>query len=92
MIPTMLGSTGSTTLVLAVLLVLLGVVMLLAALWLLRATRTDTRALGPLEVMGDRGFSRRDADGRAASLTTARPDGAIGPAPMVDIEDEPGPP
>jgi len=85
----MVASTGSTTLVLVVLLVLLGLVMVAAAAWLVRATRTDTRALGPLEVLGDRGFTRRDVDGRAAVLTSARPEGAVGPAPMVEIQCEP---
>ena len=86
--PPLLGSTGSTTFVLVVLLVALGVAMLLVAVWLVRATRTDTRALGPLEVMGDRRFGRRDEAGRAAILTGARPEGAIGPAPMLDIDDD----
>ena len=63
--PPLLGSTGSTTFVLVVLLVALGVAMLLVAVWLVRATRTDTRALGPLEVMGDRRFGRRDEAGRS---------------------------
>jgi hypothetical protein len=87
--PPLLGSTGSTTFVLAALLVALGVAMILAAVWLVRATRTDVRALGPLEVMGDRGFARRDADARDATLAAVRPEGALGPAPMVEI-DEPG--
>jgi hypothetical protein len=86
--PPLLGSTGSTTFVLVVLLVALGVAMLLVAVWLVRATRTDTPALGPLEVMGDRRFGRRDEAARVAILTGARPEGAIGPAPMLDIEDE----
>ena len=84
--PPLLGSTGSTTFVLVVLLVVLGIAMLVAGVWLMRATRTDTPALGPLEVMGDRRF-RRDEASRTAALTGARPDGAIGPAPMIDIED-----
>ena len=44
--PPLLGSTGSTTFVLAALLVALGVAMILAAVWLVRATRADVRALG----------------------------------------------
>ena len=70
--PPLLGSTGSTTFVLVVLLVALGVAMLLVAVWLVRATRTDTPALGPLEVMGDRRFGRRDEAARVAILTGAR--------------------
>jgi hypothetical protein len=88
-VPSILGSTGSTTVVLAALLVLLGLVMLGATVWLVRATRTDTRALGPLEVMGDRRFARRDPAARAAALAGARPEGAAGPHPMIEIDDEP---
>jgi hypothetical protein len=82
-----LGSTGSTTFVLAALLVALGLAMIAAAVWLVRATRTDVPALGPLEVLGDRGFTRRDAEARAAALAAARPEGALGPAPMVPIDE-----
>jgi hypothetical protein len=89
--PSILGSTGSTTVVLAALLVLLGLVMLGAAAWLVRATRTDSRALGPLEVMGDRRFARRDPEARAAALAGARPEGAVGPHPMLEIDEEPEP-
>jgi hypothetical protein len=87
--PPLLGSTGSTTLVLAVVLVALGLAMLVAAVWLVRATRRDLPLLGPLEVMGDRRFARRDAAGRAALLAAARPPGAPEPAPIVPIEDGP---
>jgi hypothetical protein len=86
--PPLLGSTGSTTLVLAIALVALGAVMLVAAVWLVRATRTDPPVLGPLEVMGDRRFAKRDPQTRAALLAAARPPGAWDPAPMVPIEDE----
>ena len=86
--PPLLGSTGSTTLVLAVVLVALGVVLLVVAAWLVRATRTDPPVLGPLEVMGTRRFARQDPATRAAMLAAARPPGAWEPAPMVPIEDE----
>jgi outer membrane biosynthesis protein TonB len=89
--PPLLGSTGSTTFVLAALLVALGIAMLVAAAWLTRATRTDVPALAPLEVMGDRRFARRDGEARAAVLAGVRPEGAIGPTPMVEIEPEPAP-
>ena len=85
--PPLLGSTGSTTFVLAALLVTLGIAMIVAAAWLTRATRTDVPALAPLEVMGSRRFARRDADARAAVLAGVRPEGAIGPTPMVEIDD-----
>jgi len=88
--PPLLGSTGSTTFVLAAVLVALGLAMLVTALWLVRATRTDVRALAPLEVLGDRGFARRDADARAAALAGVRPDGALGPAPMLDLDEPDG--
>jgi hypothetical protein len=88
--PPLLGSTGSTTFVLAAVLVALGLAMLVTALWLVRATRTDVRALAPLEVMGDRGFARRDADARAAALAGVRPEGALGPAPMLDLDEPDG--
>ena len=87
--PPLLGSTGSTTVVLAALLAVLGLVMLGAAVWLVRATRTDTRALGPLEVMGDRSFRRRDLEARAALLAGARPQGAADPFPMLEDELQP---
>ena len=64
--PPLLGSTGSTTIVLAILLVVVGVAMICTAVWLVRATRTDSRSLGPLEVMGDRSWRRRDAEARRA--------------------------
>lgn len=85
----LLASTNSTTLTLVALLVILGVAMLCTTVWLVRATRSDPAALGPLEVMGDRSFTRRDADARAATLAAARPDGALDPAPMLDADLEP---
>jgi hypothetical protein len=84
----LLGSTGTTTFVLAALLVALGVAMLVTTVWLVRATRTDARALGPLEVMGDRRWHRSDADRRTRSLDAARPPGAPPPAPMLDADAE----
>lgn len=87
--PPILGSTGSTTIVLAALLVALGIAMIVAAAWLVRATRTDVPALAPLEVMGARRFARRDTAARAAALAGVRPEGALGPAPMVEIDESP---
>ena len=75
--------------VLIVLLVALGVAMVIVAIWLVRSTRSDAPALAPLEVMGDRGFSKADPDDRATKLTSVRPDGAPPPAPMLPYEDEP---
>src|SRR5262245_21347514 len=73
--------------VLVALLVLAGVVMIGVAIWLVRSTRTDAPALGPLEVMGERRWRRADGDGRADALTAARPAGAPPPAPTVAFED-----
>ena len=90
------GSTGSTTFVLVVLLLALGVAMVVVAVWLVRSTRSDVPALAPLEVMGDRGFAKAEPDDRSATLTAVRPQGAPPPAPMIPIEDdaadEPPPP
>ena len=80
----MTGSTGTTTLVLVVLLVALGLAMVATAVWLVRTTRSDAPALGPLEAMSSRRWARGDADRRAADLAAARPDGALPPAPMLE--------
>jgi hypothetical protein len=85
--PRLLGSTGSTTFVLASALVVLGIAMICVTVWLVRATRTDTPALGPLEVMGDRRFHRDDAEARQRALTAARPAGAPAPAPMLEPDE-----
>ena len=90
--PPLLGSTGSTTIVLAALLVVVGVAMICTAVWLVRATRTDSRSLGPLEVMGDRSWRRRDAEARSHSLEAARPEGAPPPAPMLARDPDDPPP
>ena len=82
------GSTGSTTIVLVVLLLALGVAMVLTAVWLVRSTRTDAPALAPLEVMGDRSWSKADVDDRSVKLTAVRPEGAPPPAPMIPLEDD----
>ena len=82
------GSTGSTTIVLIVLLLALGVAMVVTAVWLVRSTRTDAPALAPLEVMGDRGWSKAGGDDRGAKLTAVRPEGAPAPAPMIPYEDD----
>ena len=74
--------------VLVVLLVALGVAMVVIAVWLVRSTRGDAPALAPLEVMGDRGFTKADTDDRTTKLTSVRPDGAPPPAPMVPFDDD----
>lgn len=86
--PALVGSTGSTTLLLVVVLLALGAAMIALAVWLVRATRSDPVALGPLEVMGDRHWRRSDLDGRRSTLERARPEGAPPPAPIVPLEPE----
>ena len=85
----LIGSTGSTTLVLVVLLVALGAAMVVTAAWLVRSTRRDAPALGPLEVMGDRGFSKVPAEVRSETLSAVRPPGAPSPSPMIPDDEEP---
>lgn len=84
-------STGVTTLIVVALLLALAVVMIAVAVWLIRRTRRDVPALGPLEVMADRSWRKGAADRRAELLDRARPEGARGPAPMLDIEPEADP-
>jgi hypothetical protein len=84
----MVGSTTSTTIVLVTVLVVAGSVMVGTTIWLVRATRRDTPALGPLEVMGERRWRRADGDHRTTALTEARPAGAPPPAPTVAFDDD----
>lgn len=88
MTATLVASTASTTLVLVVLLAALGLALVATCIWLVRTTRTDSAALGPLEVLGGRRFWRAPVDQRAAALDHARPDGATPPAPMVPFDDD----
>ena len=83
----LVGSTGTTVLLLVGALLVLGVAMVAVTVWLVRSTRTDHVALGPLEVMGDRSFRRADEGLRTTRLTTARPDGAPDPAPIVPLDE-----
>jgi hypothetical protein len=94
----MTGSTGSTTFVLVAVLVALGLTMIVLAIWLVRSTRSDAPALGPLEAMGDRSWRRADALRRQETLAEARPAGAPPPAPTIPVDEsapevraEPGP-
>jgi hypothetical protein len=82
----MSASTGTTVTVLVAALVVLGIAMIGVAVWLVRATRSDPSALGPLEVMGARRWRRGNADRRQTKLDTARPAGAPPPAPIVPFE------
>jgi hypothetical protein len=83
----MSASTGTTVTVLVAVLLVLGAAMIGVAVWLIRATRSDPPALGPLEVMGARQWRRGDADRRRTKLDTARPPGAAPPAaPVVAVD------
>lgn len=84
---TVLASTGSTVLVLVAALVVLGIAMVVLAVWLIRSTRTDHPSLGPLETMGDRSFRRGREERREQKLASARSAGAPPPAPIVAFED-----
>jgi outer membrane biosynthesis protein TonB len=86
-----IASTGTTVALLVALLVLLGLAMIGVAVWLVRSTRTDPVALGPLEMMGERRWRKGDPDARRANLDTVRPPGAPPPAPIVPVEAEPPP-
>ena len=91
--PPLLGSTGSTTIVLASLLVVVGIAMICIAVWLVRATRTDSRSLGPLEVMGDRGVApARRRRPVPHARCRRRPDGAPPPAPILARDPDDPPP
>lgn len=83
------AATGTTVTLLVIALVLVAAVLIWVALWMLRWTRADPSALGPLEVMGDRTWQRGDTDRRQSVLTKARPADAFPPAPVIPYGDEP---
>lgn len=84
--PAVVASTGMTTLIVVLSLLALAVVMILVAVWLVRTTRRDPAALGPLEVMADRTWRKADPDGRTQLLSSARPAGAPAPCPVIGYE------
>lgn len=69
----LIASTTSTIVALAVALVVLGVAMVIVAVWLYRQTTADHPVLGPLEEMSRRSWRRTDAAGRSERLDRARP-------------------
>ena len=85
----MIASTATITLLLVAALLAIAATMVVLAVWLIRTTRTDPPALGPLEVMGDRSWRRADGDRRTETLAGVRPPGSSLPAPMVPLEEEP---
>lgn len=68
------GDTGSTLLVVAVVvgLLLLGIALVTAAVWVIRSTRVDPAALTPLEEMGTRSWRSADETERLLLLEQAR--------------------
>jgi len=57
-------------------LALIGVALILLALWILRQTRSDLEVLAPLERMGDGDWKKRDPSTQRRMLDEVRPDGA----------------
>ncbi len=75
------GDPDSTRLVYAIVIALLvvGIVLVLLAVWMIRRTRTDMALLAPLERMSDAKFRKSDPAGRRALLDEVRPPGAAVP-------------
>jgi hypothetical protein len=73
---TLLAWTAQVVGALAAALVLIGIALIVVAIRLIKATRTDHAALGPLEVIGDWAWRHHDAARRARDLDKARPPGA----------------
>ena len=71
-----LASTAPTIVLLAAVLVVFGIALLVVGVRLLRRTRSDPAALGPLEEMGERGWQSADEVHRGELLDRARPAGA----------------
>ena len=61
-----------TIVVLVSVLVVLGIALTIVGVRLVRATRTDPAALGPLEVMGERQWRRAGPAERSVVLASAR--------------------
>jgi hypothetical protein len=58
------------------LLVVLGIALVMLAVWMWRVTRPDPDLLAPLEVMGERAWRRADPMGQRRRLDEVRPDDA----------------
>ena len=82
------GDPGSSRLVYAMVigLVLVGIGLILLAVWILRQTRPDLDVLAPLERMGDGDWKKRDPSTQRRMLDDVRPEGAD------PLESEPRPP
>jgi hypothetical protein len=72
------GDPGSSRLVYAMVigLVVVGVGLILLAVWILRQTRPDLDVLAPLERMGDGDWKKRDPSTQRRMLDEVRPEGA----------------
>jgi hypothetical protein len=75
------GDPDATRVVYAIVIALLviGLLLVLLAIWMIRRTKADPELLGPLERMGDRKWRKRDEAGRWAMLDEVRPAGATPP-------------
>ncbi len=79
----LVASTAPTIVILAAVLAVLGIALVFVGFGLLRRTRRDPAALGPLEEMGERTWWDADAARRAELLERARPEGAEPVAPAT---------
>ena len=72
------GDPGSSRLVYAMVigLVVVGIALVLLAIWILRRTRPDLEVLAPLERMGDSDWKKRDPSTQRRMLDEVRPEGA----------------
>ncbi len=89
------GDPGSSRLVYAMVigLVVVGVALIVLAVWILRQTRPDLDVLAPLERMGDGDWKRRDPSTQRRMLDEVRPEGAeplasVPPPPPIDADFE----
>ncbi|MGI9644633.1 MAG: ComEA family DNA-binding protein [Ilumatobacteraceae bacterium] len=57
-------------------LAVIGVVLVVLAIWIIRQTRVDPELLSPLEAMADRRWRKLDPAGRRRMLDGVRPEGA----------------
>ena len=57
-------------------LIVIGVLLVVLAIWVIRQTRVDPELLAPLERMNDRSWRKRDPAGRRRLLDDVRPEGA----------------
>ena len=79
------GDPQSTRLVyaLVIALIVVGLLLVLLAVWMIRRTKADLELLGPLERMGDSKWRKRDPQRRQALLDEVRPVGAERPTPAT---------